>query len=174
MKKVVFILLALALFMSCQEKATAPKEAEVVEVDPNMEKFHKNVETTKAMLQAFCEKDSTKFFSYVTEDFIWSPPSVGQDSLPRTTWEETMKGFMAAYNDIEFTNGLYFAGLDDNQKPNGDVRIYGLWKSNMAETGDPQRLKWYAVGFFNDEGKITHMAEWYDTADLTRVYEGED
>ena len=85
-----------------------------------------------------------------------------------------MKGFMAAYNDIEFTNGLYFAGLDDNQKPNGDVRIYGLWKSNMAETGDPQRLKWYAVSFFNEEGKITQMAEWYDTADLTRVYEGDD
>lgn len=173
MKKVVFILLALALFMSCQEKATAPKEAEVVEVDPNMEKFHKNVETAKAMLQAFSDKDSTKFFSYVTEDFIWSPPSVGQDSLPRATWEDAMKGFMAGYNDIEFTDGLYFAGLDDNQKPNGDVRIYGLWKSNMAETGDPQRLKYYAVSFFNDEGKITHMAEWYDTADLTRVYEGE-
>ena len=174
MKKVLLILLAMAIFTSCQEKAPAPKEAEVAEVDPNMEKFHKNVETTKAMLQAFCDKDSTKFFSYVTEDFIWSPPSVGQDSLPRATWEEAMKGFMAAYNDIEFTDGLYFAGLDDNQKPNGDVRIYGLWKSNMAETGDPQRLKWYAVSFFNEEGKVTHMAEWYDTADLTRVYEGED
>ena len=73
MKKVVFILMALALFTSCQEKAPAPQEAEVAEVDPNMEKFHKNVETTKAMLQAFCDKDSTKFFSYVTEDFMWSP-----------------------------------------------------------------------------------------------------
>ena len=174
MKNVLLILLALVVFSSCQEKAPAPKEAEVAEVDPNMEKFHKNVETTKAMLQAFCDKDSTKFFSYVTEDFIWSPPSVGRDSLPRATWEEAMKGFMAAYNDIEFTDDQYFAGLDDNQKPNGDVRIYGLWKSNMAETGDPQRLKWYAVSFFNEEGKVTHMAEWYDTADLTRVYEGDD
>ena len=34
MKKVVFILMALALFTSCQEKAPAPQEAEVVEVDP--------------------------------------------------------------------------------------------------------------------------------------------
>lgn len=112
-------------------------------------------------------------FSYVTEDFIWSPPSVGRDSLPRATWEEAMKGFMASYNDIEFTNGLYYAGLDEDQKPNGDVRIYGLWKSKMAETGEDQRLKWYAVSFFNEEGKITHMAEWYDTADLTRPYEGD-
>ena len=142
MKKVLVFLFALALLTSCQEKAPAPKEAEVVEVDPNMEKFRKNVESSKAMLQAFCDKDSTKFFSYVTEDFIWSPPSVGRDSLPRATWEDAMKGFMAAYNDIEFTDAQYYAGLDENQKPNGDVRIYGLWKSTMVETGEPQRLKW--------------------------------
>ncbi len=173
MKNLIFLLMAVLVLSSCQEKAPEPKEPEMAEVDPNIEKFNANVETTKAMLQAFCDKDSTKMFSYVTEDFIWSPPSVGRDSLPRSTWEEAMKGFMAAYNDIELTNDQYFAGLAEDQTPNGDVRIYGLWKSNMAETGDPQRLKWYAVGFFNEEGKMTHMAEWYDTADLTRVYEGD-
>lgn len=173
MKKIIFILCLSLFVISCQEKATAPAEPEVAQVDPNMEKFHKNVETTKAMLQAFCDKDSTKMFSYATDDFIWSPPSVGQDSLPRATWEEAMKGFMASYNDVEFTNGLYYAGLDEDQKPNGDVRTYGLWKSKMAETGDEQRLKWYAVMFFNDEGKVKHIAEWYDTADLTRPYEGD-
>ena len=170
MKNLILILTLTLFVIGCQEKAPAPAEAEVVEVDPNMEKFQMNVETTKAMLKAFCEKDSTKMFSYVTEDYIWSPPSVGQDSLPRSTWEEAMKGFMASYNDIEFTNDLYFAGLDEDQKPNGDVRVYGLWKSKMAESGADQRLKWYAVLFFNDEGKITHTAEWYDTADLTREY----
>lgn len=173
MKRIILSFAVLSIFLACQEKATTP-EAEVVEVDPNMEKFYANVESTKAMLKAFCEKDSTKMFSYVSEDFIWSPPSVGQDSLPRATWEEAMKGFMAAYNDIQFTNDVYFAGLDDNQKPNGDVRVYGLWKSKMAETGQEQRLKWYSVMFFNDEGKMVHSAEWYDTADLTKPYEGED
>ena len=172
--KNLFLILTLCLFVSaCQEKAQAPETAEVAEVDPNMEKFQKNVETTKAMLQAFCDKDSTKMFSYVTEDYIWSPPSVGRDSLPRATWEEAMKGFMGGYNDIQFTDGAYYAGLGEDQKPNGDVRVYGLWKSKMAETGAEQRLKWYAVLFFNDDGKITHTAEWYDTADLTREYKEE-
>ncbi|MGI9546153.1 MAG: nuclear transport factor 2 family protein [Flavobacteriaceae bacterium] len=171
MKKLFLILCLPLLIIACQEKAPEPMEAEVAEVDPNLEKFHKNVETTKAFLQAFCDKDSTKMFSYASEDFLWSPPSVGRDSLPRATWEEAMKGFMGAYNDIEFTNGQYFAGLDDNQKPNGDVRVYGLWKSKMAETGSEQRLKWYAVLFFNEEGKAVHSAEWYDTADLTKPYE---
>ncbi len=174
MRHLILFFTALLVLTACQEKAPEPQEPEVAEVDPMMEKFHKNVETTKAMLQAFCDKDSTKFFSYVSDDFIWSPPSVGQDSLPMETWKEAMKGFMAAYNDIEFTNGQYYAGLDEDQKPNGDVRTYGLWKSKMAETGAEQRLKWYSVGFFNEEGKIVHMAEWYDTADLTREYKGEE
>ena len=115
MKKLILILVIPLLIVACQEKAPEPKEAEVATVDPNLEIFNKNVETTKAMLQAFCEKDSTKMFSYVTDDYIWSPPSVGQDSLPIATWKEAMKGFMASYNDIEFTNGMYFAGLDENQ-----------------------------------------------------------
>jgi ketosteroid isomerase-like protein len=173
MKKLILLFTVVLLSMGCQEKAAAPQQMEVAEVDPNLEEFHKNVETTKAYLKAFCEKDSTKLFSYVSEDFLWSPPSVGRDSLPRATWEEAMRGFMAAYNDIEFTNGQYYAGLDENQKPNGDVRVYGLWKSKMAETGEEQRLKWYGVLFFNDEGKAIHSAEWYDTADLSRAYQGE-
>ena len=171
--KNLLLIFSLALFISsCQEKAPPAAAAEPAP-DPNMEKFHKNVETTKAMLAAFCAKDSTKMFSYVTEDYIWSPPSVGQDSLSRDTWEAAMRGFMATYNDVEFTDGQYFAGLDENQKPNGDVRVYGLWKSVIAESGAQQRLKWYAVVFFNDDGKITHTAEWYDTADLTREYKPE-
>ncbi len=173
MKRIIMVLLAFLALYACQEQAPATQEAEVVEIDPNIEKFNKNVETTKAMLQAFCDKDTTKMFSYVTEDFIWSPPSVGQDSLPIETWKEAMKGFMATYNDIEFTNGQYYAGLDEDQKPNGDVRVYGLWKSKMAESGADQRLKWYSVMFFNEDGKAVHSAEWYDTADLTRPYEGE-
>lgn len=174
MKKFILFFAVLTFLTGCQEKAAPVQQAEVMEVDPNLEIFQKNVETSKAYLRAFCEKDSTKLFSYVTDDFIWSPPSVGHDSLPRETWEDAMKGFMGAYNNIEFTNGLYFAGLDDNQKPNGDVRVYGLWKSKMAESGAEQRLKWYSVLFFNEAGKITHSAEWYDTADLTRAYEGDE
>ena len=174
MKRLILFFMVITVLSSCQERAPEPKEPEIAEADPMMEKFHKNVETTKAYLQAFCDKDSTKLFSYVTEDYIWSPPSVGRDSLPLATWKDAMKGFMAGYNDIQFTEGQYYAGLGEDQKPNGDVRVYGLWKSKMAESGADQRLKWYAVLFFNDDGKIVHSAEWYDTADLTRVYEGED
>ena len=51
--------------------------------------------------------------------------------------------------------------------------FFGLWKSKMAEAVEEQRLKWNAALFFIDEGKIAHMAEGYDTEDLTRPYEGD-
>ncbi len=167
MKKIILLVTAIALLVSCQEKVQEPQAPMP---DPNMEKFQKNVETTKAFLEAFSNNDSLNFGQYVTDDFIWSPPSVGRDSLPRAVWEEAMKGFMKMFDNKKLTDAQYFAGLGEDQKPNGDVRAYGLWKSNFADTGKDARLKWYAVFFFNEEGKITHQAEWYDTADLTKEF----
>ena len=167
MKKVIFLLTAIVLLASCKEKAPV---AEAPPTDLNMEQFHKNVETTKAFLDAFSTNDSIKMVSFVSDDFLWSPPSVGSDSLPKATWEEAMKGFMKQFNDKKFTDAQYFAGLDDDQRPNGDVRVYGLWKSTFAETGKDSRLKYYAVYFFNEEGKISQQAEWYNTADLSKEF----
>lgn len=171
MKKTIFLLTAIVLLASCKEKSPmAEAPAPDLKTDVNMEKFHKNVATTKAFLDAFSTNDSLKMVSFVSDDFLWSPPSVGSDSLPKATWEESMKGFMKQYNDKQFTDALYFAGLGDDQQPNGDVRVYGLWKSTFAATGKDSRLKYYAVYFFNEEGKITHQAEWYDTADLSKEF----
>ncbi|NNG09653.1 MAG: nuclear transport factor 2 family protein [Arenibacter sp.] len=168
MKKVIFMLAAIVLVASCQEKATPPMEEEMV--NPAMEKFQMNVETTKAFLAAFSTNDSTNMESFVTDDFIWSPPSVGQDSLSKEEWMTAMKGFMKAYSDKELTDAQFYAGLGEDQQPNGDVRVYGLWKSKFASSGKDSRLKYYAVYFFNDEGKIVHQADWYDTADLTKEF----
>jgi ketosteroid isomerase-like protein len=168
MKKALIILAAIVLVTSCKEKAVVEMAEEMV--NPNMEKFQKNVETTKAFLAAFSANDSTNLDSFVSDDFVWSPPSVGQDSLSKEEWSTAMKGFMKAYSDKQFTDAQYFAGLDDNQEPNGDVRVYGLWKSKFANSGKDSRLKYYAVYFFNEEGKITQQAEWYDTADLNKEF----
>lgn len=167
MKKIVLLLTAIVILASCQEKAPEPVTPAP---DVNMEKFHKNVETVKAFFAAFSANDSTNLGSFVTDDFIWSPPSVGMDSLPKAEWENAMKGFMKGYTDKKFTNDQYFAGLDDDQTPNGDVRVYGEWNSKFADSGKDSKLKYYGVYFFNEAGKITHQAEWYDTADLSKEF----
>jgi hypothetical protein len=32
-------------------------------------------------------------------------------------------------------------------------------------------LKWYAVLQFNEEGKLSHYMEWYDSADLSKEFD---
>ena len=51
-------------------------------------------------------------------------------------------------------------------KPNGDVRVYGTWKSNYALTGEATELDYYSVLFFNKEGKIESQSEWYNYSDI--------
>ena len=131
-----------------------------------MMEYEKNAATAKKFYQSFSDKKLIEMRSFVTDDYTWSPPPTGVDSLDVDTWSKAMQGFNDAYDDIEFTKQLYFAGLDENQKPNGDVRVYGTWKSLNAVTKKPVEMDYYAVLFFNDEGKIYHQSEWYNSADL--------
>jgi len=119
MKKNITILFCSFLFINCDSNS-----AEMIN-------FEKNVETSKEYFQAFSDEKLDEMKSYVTEDFTWSPPPTGVDSLDINTWHNTMKGFNAGFKEINFTKQLY-----------------------------------YAVLFFNDEGKIYHQSEWYNAADL--------
>ena len=167
MKKLFLLLVATAFLVSCGQ---TPKEAPV---NPKMDVFNINVATTKAFLSSFMENDSATFFSnkYIGKDFIWSPPAVGMDSLPRVQWEEAFKGFMANFDNKMLINSEYYAALDEENLPDGNVRVYGTWNSTFAETGKKSMLKWYAVFRYDEEGKIAHYMEWYDSADLSKEFD---
>ena len=119
------------------------------------------------------QNDSTAFFSdkYMSDDFIWSPPAVGMDSLPKAEWEKAFRGFMSNFDNKKLTNPQYFAALDEDNVPDGNVRAYGTWTSNFASNGKKSMLKWYAVLQFNEEGKLSHYMEWYDSADLSKEFD---
>lgn len=157
MKKSITILICSFLLLNCN--STNSNEMKV---------FEKNVETAKQFYKAFSDKKLEEMKRFVTADYTWSPPPTGVDSLDINVWYNAMQGFNQGYDNIEFTKQLYYAGLDDNQQPNGDVRVYGTWKSLNAETQLPVLMDYYAVLFFNDEGKITHQSEWYNAADLNQ------
>lgn len=165
--KQLLVLAMTALILSCQPQTTATEDPG----DDAMAKFEKNVETTKMSIEAFIAKDIDKMISYSSDDFRWSPPQYGMDSLSRDVWIQVVTGFMKDYNDITFENPLYFAGLGEDQKPSGDVRVYGTWKSTHVPTGKPVGMKWYAVYQFNEEGKVNAQLEWYNAADLTPAEE---
>ena len=135
MKKLILCAFTFALFYGCQENNLDPKNSK-------MSIFKKNTETTKAWLDAFMQNDSTAFFSdkYISDDFIWSPPAVGMDSLPKSQWEKAFRGFMSNFDNKKLTNPQYFAALDEDNLPDGNVRAYGTWTSNFASNGKKSML----------------------------------
>ena len=145
MKKLIFLLPL--LFTFCESN-----QAE-------LKKFEANSKTVSLFFDAFSNNEIDKMKSYVVDDFLWTPPMSNLDSLSIEAWETQMRLFNDLYDDIQFTNAQYFAGLDDTMKPNGDVRVYGTWKSNYALTGEATELDYYSVLFFNDDGRIKCQSE---------------
>lgn len=153
MKKFILYLLPLT-FIFCDSNKTA------------LDNFKQNSKTVELFFEAFSNNDIKKMKSYVADDFLWTPPMSGMDSLSLEQWETQMKTFNVLYDNIEFTNAQYYAGLDENMKPNGDVRVYGTWTSNYKLNGEPTELDYYSVLFFNNEGKIISQSEWYNFSDI--------
>ncbi len=167
MKPIVIVLLILFVF-ACQPPADQPAaEAPPIEADANLEAFKTNSKAVRQYLDHFINKDMDAMMAMMTEDFFMSPPEWGMDSLNTEQWQEREQYFMDNYSDITFEDDQYYAGLnDEDQTPNGDVRVYGNW--HFTYNGNNQRgaMKFYAVFFFNEQGKINGVMEWFNTADL--------
>lgn len=154
----IFLVIVAAL-VACNNstavKTTAAEEA-----------YTKNLATAQAFFAAFAAKDSVKMASYVTDNFMWSPPAVGQDSLSKDVWYAQMQVFMSTFNDITFTNPLWRKGVDNDNNLDGSVRVYGLWNSKFASSGKTGLLKYYGTFEFDKDGKIATQQEFYNAADL--------
>ena len=159
MKKILLSLVIVAALVACNNstavKTTAADEA-----------YTKNLATAQAFFAAFAAKDSVKMASYVTDNFMWSPPAVGQDSLSKDVWYAQMQVFMSTFNDITFTNPLWRKGVDMDNNLDGSVRVYGLWNSKFASSGKTGLLKYYCTIDFDKDGKIAWQGEFYNAADL--------
>lgn len=159
MKKILLSLVIVAALVACNNstavKTTAAEEA-----------YTKNLATAQAFFAAFAAKDSVKMASYVSDNFVWSPPAVGQDSLSKDVWYAQMQVFMSTFNDITFTNPLWRKGVDMDNNLDGSVRVYGLWNSKFASSGKTGLLKYYCTFDFDKDGKIAWQGEFYNAADL--------
>ena len=159
MKKFLLSLVIVAALVACNN-STAVKTTTAEEA------YTKNLATAQAFEAAFAAEDSVKMASYVSDNFVWSPPMVGQDSLSKDVWYAQMQVFMSTFNDITFTNPLWRKGVDMDNNLDGSVRVYGVWKSKFASSGKTGLLKFYASYEFDKDGKIAWQGEFYNAADL--------
>ena len=139
--------------------------------DANIAKYEKNLEIAKQFYAAFTSKDSTKQATFLTDDFKWNGPAIGQDSLSKEVLMAGDKEFMKAFNDIKFENTEYVPGIDPKTYAlDGGVRVYGTINSKFASSGKTSKVKYYAVLGFNDSGKITTLEEYYNMEDLSKEF----
>lgn len=160
MKKILFFSLIIVALAACNNGSA-------VKTSTADDAYTKNEATAQAFLAAFAAKDSVKMASYVSDNFIWSPPMVGLDSLSKDKWYAQMQIFMKTYNDITFTNPKWKKGVGEDNNFDGSVRVYGSWKSKFASSGKTGLLKYYATFDFDKEGKISWQGEYYNAADLS-------
>ena len=156
------IALLVMLAISCQQPAAEPEET----TDPNLEAFERNTETIKQLVERFINKDLDGMRALLSDDFVYLGPVYGADSLDLDGWMEQEQYFMDSYDDLALNDPVFFAGLADDMTPNGDVRTYGTWTFTHKESGLSGGLIYYSVGFFNDDGKIWRLMDWFNTSDL--------
>ncbi len=162
MKNILLIALIGFSLISCQERAAETEET----TDPNLEAFEKNTEATKQLIDSFIQKDLEGMRSFLSDDFYYIGPVYGEDSINVDAWMEREQYFMDTYDDLKFEDPLFFAGLAEDMTPNGDVRIYGTWTFTHKESGWSGGVIYYSVLFFNDEGKVIRIMDWFNTSDL--------
>jgi len=160
MKKFLLSLVIVAALVACNN-STAVKTTTAEEA------YTKNLATAQAFEAAFAAEDSVKMRSYVSDNFMWSPPAVGQDSLSKDVWYAQMQVFMSTFNDITLTNPLWRKGVDNDNNFDGSVRVYGVWKSKFTSSGKTGLLKFYASYEFDKDGKIALQQEYFNVEDLT-------
>lgn len=162
MKKLLLCLLVSASLVACSEK----KEA-----DNSFDKYKKNLEVAKQFYEAFSSKDSAKEATLLADNFKSISPSIDQDSVAKDKFMIGEKEYMNAYTETKLTKTQFFPGLDStNYKPDGAVRIYGVWEVKSATTGKRAKFKYYGIMDFNESGKITLLDEYINMEDLKKEY----
>ena len=162
MKKLFLCALVSASLIACSEKKSD---------DTNLELYKKNLEVAKEFIAVFSAKDSTKEAALLADNFKWTGPAIGQDSLPKDSLLAGDKVLMNTYNDTKLTNVQFVPGVDPvTYKLDGAVRVYGTWVSKFASTGKLNKLKYYALFEFDSAGKISYLEEYANLEDLKKEF----
>ena len=181
MKNQFFSLMTLALLIltSCQQQKQ--QEAVVVEESetPNYALFDKNVEVLRSFIKAHCDEDINAVGNFLSDTLKWSPPNYnGNQWLGKEDLVAAFKGYHDGYDDIKYTEGILIEDVNNGMWsgsafPKAEatatpdvIRMYGTWTATHTESGKEIGVKWYALGWVNDDGKISQLSDYWDVHGL--------
>lgn len=180
MKNYVFTMaiMVVLVLIGCKEAATEPEVAVQETEKPDYETFAKKVAILKDYFQAHQNEDLEKMKSMVSDTLKWSPPHFnGNEFESKEALMTQIKLYHDNFDNITYEEGL---GLDGQAgTANGHwagsvfpeetasiapdaIRIYGTWRATHTESGKNIGVKYYAIGWINDAGKIAQFTEYFD------------
>ena len=185
MKKLILFLSAIALITlySCKdmatEEATQTEDTTEVVVEaeaPDHDLFNSRVATLKEFLQAHENEDLEAINNLLSDTIKVSPAHyngnkmVGKDELLAD-----LKNYHDNFDNIKYAEGI---AMDDELQggwwsgsvypeesasySSQAIRIYGTWTATHTESGKEIGVKYYAIGWVNDDGKIAQFTAYFD------------
>ncbi len=178
-----FLILGMLLFFGCQQENNVDK----AKAAPDYATFDKHVETIRAFFKAHCDEDLELCGTMLADTLKWSPPYYnGNTWLGKSDYLAGLKNYQDGFENVSYDEGIliddttgsgFWSGSvypKDQAAPDpNNVRIYGTWKGTYSETGNDVALKYYAIAFFDADGKISRMTEYFDVGGLMAEAMGE-
>ncbi len=131
-----------------------------------METLVRNGKTAKKMYDAFNQGDIPYIISCLHKDIIWEV--MGQPEIPHAGiyhGPDDVKTFFKKMNDeVEYTEFVVEHILENNNL----VISTGYAKGRARETAKLFSTIWAMNSEFNEEGKIVHFRDCYDTMAIAR------
>ena len=177
------IALTLLLFVSCKETTSANK-AEVEETKevkkttaaPDYDAFNKKVATLRSFLKAHENEDLNAQKELLTDTLKWSPPYYnGNQILGKEDYLAVLKNYQDNFENINYTEGIRLGDIQEDGWWSGSafpegkasttpdaIRIYGTWTAIHTESKKEIGVKWFAIAWLNEAGKIAQMTEYFD------------
>ena len=178
---VCLIALALLTMVACKEADTA-KQSETVEeiASPDYAAFDKNLAVMRSFIKAHCDEDFNALTELISDTMKWSPPFYnGNKWLGKEDWLGGLKSYHEGFDNIKFTEGITLQDRTINGNYAGSVfpketatnspdamRLYGTWTATHTASGKEIGVKWYAICWVNDAGKIAMFTEYWDVNGL--------
>ena len=173
------IVLALLTFTACKQPAPPVEEKEEIEL-PDYAAFDKKAEILRSFVQAHADENLEAQRELLADTLRWSPPHFnGNKWAGKEDYLAVLKSYHDNFENIKYIEGIplgdstgdgMWAGSvfpkEEASSAANAIRQYGTWTATHSASGKEIGVKWFAISWINDEGKIAQMTEYFDVHGL--------
>ena len=132
--------------------------------------------TLRSFVSAHGNEDLEAQRNLLADTLKWSPPYYnGNQVLGKDDYVAALQSYHENFENIKYTEGISMGDIQEagfwsgSAFPEGTasstpdaIRMYGTWTATHTESGKEIGVKWYAIGWVNEAGKIAMITEYFD------------